>query len=186
MRVMALARFLKDRHPETPLVAGGYHASALPNDLVFDGSPFDAVVVGEGERPLAEIVATVMGGSRPEGQIYGPDPILEPCLGSRRAERRLYASYRLIFVRKDPVVAQIPHPTKLLKDVPDSGVEIYSPGLRGLSVLGLELDIALSHVHPIPCEAENLADSHSRIVAGFDDQTHVIGRGIHKPLVFFP
>jgi radical SAM superfamily enzyme YgiQ (UPF0313 family)/protein-L-isoaspartate O-methyltransferase len=77
MRVMALARFLKDRHPETPLVGGGYHASALPTDLVFDGSPFDAVVVGEGERPLTEIVATILGGGRLDRRIYGPDPIVD-------------------------------------------------------------------------------------------------------------
>lgn len=77
MRVMALARFLKARHPGVPLVGGGYHASALPEDLVFDGSPFDAVVVGEGERPLAEIVATIMGGERLARRIYGPDPVVD-------------------------------------------------------------------------------------------------------------
>ncbi len=44
MRVMALARFLRDHLPGVPLVTGGYHASALPEDVVFDGSPFDAVV----------------------------------------------------------------------------------------------------------------------------------------------
>ena len=36
-RVMALARFLKDHYPQTPLVTGGYHASALPDDLVLFG-----------------------------------------------------------------------------------------------------------------------------------------------------
>src|SRR5687768_1731847 len=40
MRVMALARFLKTLYPDVPLVTGGYHASALPGDLVFEGSPF--------------------------------------------------------------------------------------------------------------------------------------------------
>ena len=54
MRVMALARFIKDRFGKVPVVGGGYHASALPGDLVFPGSPFDAVVVGEGERCQAE------------------------------------------------------------------------------------------------------------------------------------
>ncbi|MEZ4316922.1 MAG: radical SAM protein [Myxococcota bacterium] len=61
-RVMALAGFLKQLYPDTPLVTGGYHASALPDDLVFDGSPFDSVVMGEGELPMQRIVETLLGG----------------------------------------------------------------------------------------------------------------------------
>jgi radical SAM superfamily enzyme YgiQ (UPF0313 family) len=56
-------------------VAGGYHASARPAELFADGSPFDAVVVGEGEKPLAKIVEMVAAGSRPRTQIFGSDPI---------------------------------------------------------------------------------------------------------------
>ncbi|MFT5681962.1 MAG: radical SAM superfamily enzyme YgiQ (UPF0313 family)/protein-L-isoaspartate O-methyltransferase [Myxococcota bacterium] len=72
MRVMALARFLKDRLPDVPMVTGGYHASALPEDVVFDGSPFDAVVLGEGEIPMCEIVETLLGGGKLTKQRYGP------------------------------------------------------------------------------------------------------------------
>lgn len=72
MRVMALARFLKDHFPDTPLITGGYHASALPEDVIFDGSPFDAVIVGEGEIPLRTIVETLLGGGQLEQQRYGP------------------------------------------------------------------------------------------------------------------
>lgn len=75
MRVMALARFLKRHFPDIPLVTGGYHASALPQDVVFDGSPFDAVVVGEGELPLLELVQGLLGNGRLEKQFYGPDQI---------------------------------------------------------------------------------------------------------------
>lgn len=71
-RVMALAAFLKRAHPTVPLVAGGYHASALPDDLVFPGSPFDAVVVGEGEAPLLDIVRTLQGGGRLDRDRFGP------------------------------------------------------------------------------------------------------------------
>ncbi len=74
MRVMGLGRFIKDLYPEVPLVTGGYHASALPDDLVFDGSPFDAAVVGEGELPLLEMAQTALGGGELE-QRYGPDPV---------------------------------------------------------------------------------------------------------------
>ena len=42
-------------------MAGGYHASARPLEYVYDGSPFDVAVVGEGERPLCRIVESVAG-----------------------------------------------------------------------------------------------------------------------------
>lgn len=73
LRSMSVARFLRERYPGVPLVAGGYHASALPQDLVFEGSPFDAVVLGEGERPMEALVATILGGGRLEKQVWGPD-----------------------------------------------------------------------------------------------------------------
>ncbi|HJN77369.1 MAG TPA: radical SAM protein [Myxococcota bacterium] len=57
-RVKALARFLKKAMPGVPLIAGGYHASALPGDL----EPFDSVVQGEGERPMTRVVETLLGG----------------------------------------------------------------------------------------------------------------------------
>ena len=77
LRVMTLARFLRRRYPGVPLVAGGYHASACPDDLLVEGSPFDAVVVGEGERPLRSIAETLLGGGRLDGRIHGPDPVPE-------------------------------------------------------------------------------------------------------------
>ncbi len=76
-RVLSVARFLKALDPSVPLVGGGYHASALPGDLVFPGSPFDAVVVGEGERPIAEMLRSLLGGGRIERQIYGSDLVME-------------------------------------------------------------------------------------------------------------
>jgi anaerobic magnesium-protoporphyrin IX monomethyl ester cyclase len=75
MRVMALARFIRQHFPHTPLVTGGYHASALPDDVVFDGSPFDAVVVGEGERPMRALVEHLLGGGTLDRRIWGPDQI---------------------------------------------------------------------------------------------------------------
>ncbi|MCA9649698.1 MAG: radical SAM protein, partial [Myxococcales bacterium] len=77
MRVMALAGFVKRCFPGVPLVTGGYHASALPDDLLFPGSPFDAVVVGEGERPMLEIVQTLLGGQALPRRVHGPDQIEE-------------------------------------------------------------------------------------------------------------
>jgi anaerobic magnesium-protoporphyrin IX monomethyl ester cyclase len=77
LRVLSLARFLKKALPDVPIVAGGYHASALPSDLVFEGSPFDAVIVGEGERPMRTIVEALLGGEAMPGPILGPENIEE-------------------------------------------------------------------------------------------------------------
>ena len=68
-RTMTLAKFLKNRWPHVPLVTGGYHASALPEDLIFDGSPFDAAIKGEGELPMARMVQQVLGGQAIEPSI---------------------------------------------------------------------------------------------------------------------
>ncbi len=77
MRVLTLGRFLKRLYPDVPLVTGGYHASALPEDLIFDGSPFDAVLRGEGERSLTAVVETLLGGGRIEEPIVARDVIEE-------------------------------------------------------------------------------------------------------------
>lgn len=50
-----LARLAKENCPHVLVVAGGAHASSLPEDTVANG-PFDVAVVGEGERALAEIL----------------------------------------------------------------------------------------------------------------------------------
>ncbi len=72
-RVVALARFLRERWPGVPLVAGGYHASAVPSELLPPHAPFDAVVVGEGERPLQRLLERILGGDSLEGAIVGPE-----------------------------------------------------------------------------------------------------------------
>ena len=45
-----LARKLKGR---THLIAGGYHATALPESLVKD---FDSIIMGEGENTILEAI----------------------------------------------------------------------------------------------------------------------------------
>jgi hypothetical protein len=75
LKIEAVAAVARATCPDAVLCAGGYHASARPAELFEDGSPFDAVVVGEGEKPLAKIVEMVASGSRPRTQIFGSDPI---------------------------------------------------------------------------------------------------------------
>ena len=74
-RVVALAGFLRERFPGVPLLAGGYHASAVPHDLLPPHAPFDAVVVGEGELPLQRLLEGILGGEPPAGEILGPEPV---------------------------------------------------------------------------------------------------------------
>lgn len=74
-RVMSLGRFLADLLPGVPLVTGGYHASAVPEDVVFDGSPFTAVIQGEAERPLTEIVRRLLGGQAIGERIWAQDQV---------------------------------------------------------------------------------------------------------------
>ncbi|MBX2797156.1 MAG: radical SAM protein [Myxococcales bacterium] len=69
LRVLSLARFLRDRYPGVPLVTGGYHASALPGDL---RPHFDVVVPGEGEIGMRQLVETLLGGGEIEPGVLPP------------------------------------------------------------------------------------------------------------------
>lgn len=75
LKIEAVAKIARATLPDAVIVAGGYHASARPADFIEDSSPFDAVVIGEGEKPLAKIVEMVAQGSRPRAEIFPSDPI---------------------------------------------------------------------------------------------------------------
>lgn len=64
-----LARRLRARHPAR-LVVGGPHATLRPQDFFYPGSPFDAVVIGEGDETLPELVAAAAAG-RPLDEVPG-------------------------------------------------------------------------------------------------------------------
>lgn len=76
MRVMSLARFCKKLYPDVPIVTGGYHASALPDDVLFEDSPFEAVIPGEGEAPMRQIVEKLLGGEKLERRVW-PKGVVE-------------------------------------------------------------------------------------------------------------
>jgi radical SAM superfamily enzyme YgiQ (UPF0313 family) len=56
-------RALKIKYPDLHLIAGGIHASMFPEDLIADGA--DAVVLGEGESVIAELLACLSEGRDP-------------------------------------------------------------------------------------------------------------------------
>jgi anaerobic magnesium-protoporphyrin IX monomethyl ester cyclase len=67
---VAVARAVRAAHPELPIVAGGWHASILPEQTL--RSPFlDAVVKGQGEVTFLEIVERYAAGERDLSGIAG-------------------------------------------------------------------------------------------------------------------
>lgn len=64
-----LARAIKSWNTETKVVLGGAHAT-LMYDQILRHFPIDAVVLGEGEQTLLELVAAWEGGSGP-GEVRG-------------------------------------------------------------------------------------------------------------------
>ena len=64
----ALARALRQREPQATLVAGGSHASALPDEcadpVAMSGGHFDVVVTQEGEQAFADVLDTIVTGFR--------------------------------------------------------------------------------------------------------------------------
>ncbi len=75
LKVMAIGAELRRLSPRSWLVTGGYHPSARPLDFTGEDSPFDYVVVGDGERPLVQLVKALVEGRRPTNQVRGPEPL---------------------------------------------------------------------------------------------------------------
>lgn len=72
LKCTALAEFARQRWPHAVIVAGGYHPSARPHEYIGDATPFDVGVVGEGERPLVQVVESVAGGAPLRHTMLGP------------------------------------------------------------------------------------------------------------------
>jgi radical SAM superfamily enzyme YgiQ (UPF0313 family) len=65
-KAVALARYLKEKTPDIPVVVGGPHISGTPEDAMRQGC-FAAGVFGEGEVTLYEVVKAYAGGRGLEG-----------------------------------------------------------------------------------------------------------------------
>lgn len=73
LKVDAIAQIGRTYCPDALFVAGGYHVSARPSELIEAG--FDVAVVGEGEKPMVRVVESVAGGAPLRATILGPDPM---------------------------------------------------------------------------------------------------------------
>ncbi len=78
LKVMAIAEVIRAELPRAWLVTGGYHPSARPNDFTRPGSPFDFVVVGDGEGPLLRLVRAMSQGRRPLMRVLRPESLADP------------------------------------------------------------------------------------------------------------
>jgi len=63
---LELAHLARRMAPRALLVAGGMEATFRP-ELLFELAPFDLVVLGEGERPLLELIDRLRSGAAPGG-----------------------------------------------------------------------------------------------------------------------
>ncbi len=62
-----LAKFLKNIHPNTPIIVGGVHATLFAKEIIKSYDAVDMVVKGEGERIMGELVEKVEKGQRLQG-----------------------------------------------------------------------------------------------------------------------
>ena len=75
LKVCAIAERVRAKLPRAWIVTGGYHPSARPDDFTGPTSPFDFVVVGDGEAPMARLARAVVSGRRPLLRVLGPESV---------------------------------------------------------------------------------------------------------------
>jgi anaerobic magnesium-protoporphyrin IX monomethyl ester cyclase len=67
-----LLAHVQGHNPESLTIAGGPHASALPDTVLSDG--FDVVVMGEGEQVIVDLMKELVAGKHPSG-VYRATPV---------------------------------------------------------------------------------------------------------------
>jgi anaerobic magnesium-protoporphyrin IX monomethyl ester cyclase len=78
LKVMEIARVLRSKLPDATLVTGGYHPSACPGDFTRPGSPFDYVIVGDGEVSFCRLLQHIEAGRTPLQRVLGPESLPSP------------------------------------------------------------------------------------------------------------
>lgn len=83
-RTKALAIRMKESFPNTPIILGGPHVTAIPKETLKACSAFDYAVIGEGEQTIVELVDALAAGrtspdvqgtvSRNDGGLYFSRP----------------------------------------------------------------------------------------------------------------
>ena len=119
-QVRDITRFVREASPESKIVLGGAHVSAIPEDTLKQFAEVDYGLIGEAERSLVMLCEALLGGGavghvpgivfRQEGKIVtGPEPVFpelhEVPRPARDLVQRAYDEkrYYSIMVRKKPV-----------------------------------------------------------------------------------
>lgn len=69
-----IATYFQKRFPENIIVVGGVHASIRPNDFIYPNSPFDYIIIGEGELSLYNLIKEKIGKQKTP-IIIGNNPV---------------------------------------------------------------------------------------------------------------
>jgi len=75
LKCLSLASLAREMYPEAVIVAGGYHVSARPDDVVYDGSPYDVCIVGEAEHSMVTVIESITGGAPLRGVVLDSTPV---------------------------------------------------------------------------------------------------------------
>ncbi len=89
---LSVGSILKEINPQATLIVGGYHPSAVPEDFMFSDSPFDFVVIGEGEEVFLKICS---------GEIKKQDKTTKVSGGSANLEELPFLDLSQITNRKN-------------------------------------------------------------------------------------
>lgn len=125
--VMKMASLLKERSA-TPVVIGGIHPSLYPEQFIYDKSPVDFVVIGEGEETLLELARCLESGSRDYEFIDGIAYLKDNKCHSTRQRAVNYdfsASPVKIYDQLNMDFYTRPHPY-VTRHVRVSGVQIFT------------------------------------------------------------
>jgi radical SAM superfamily enzyme YgiQ (UPF0313 family) len=64
--IRLLLKGIRSAFPGARIIIGGEHATAAPEECLADAAEIDAVVLGEGEETLTDLVGTLRSGGRPD------------------------------------------------------------------------------------------------------------------------
>jgi anaerobic magnesium-protoporphyrin IX monomethyl ester cyclase len=102
-RALAALEYVRKLRPDVPVIIGGPHATALPEDVMQKG--FDYGVIGEGEGTVVDLLTRMAKGKKPHGT---------PGIISRR-EGELVRGPARPFIKD---LDSLPHPARHLVDYP--------------------------------------------------------------------
>ncbi|MGQ4873034.1 MAG: B12-binding domain-containing radical SAM protein [Promethearchaeia archaeon] len=72
-----IAKIIKEEFPNLKIMAGGYHPTAVPEDFLNKNSPYDYIIIGEGEKAVEMILKTQKNSQKGSPRIIKSKEILD-------------------------------------------------------------------------------------------------------------